>query len=54
MPHAGKNNPQHVQTHTGALDKANVINLETRIPKKPVEQRPPEKEKVKVSEYYNV
>lgn len=33
MPHAGSNQPEFVQSHAGALDKANVINLESRIPK---------------------
>lgn len=35
MPHAGNNHPEHVQCHAGALAKANVINLEPRIPKIP-------------------
>lgn len=35
MPHAGKNRPETVQCHSGALNKANVINLESRIPRKP-------------------
>ena len=49
MPHAGKNHPEGMQSHSGALDKANVINIESRIPKKPVEGKPVEKYKVKVS-----
>ena len=54
MPHAGKNQPEEVQCHSGALNKANVINLEIRVPKKPAETKPVEKCKVNVSEYYNV
>lgn len=34
MPHAGTNNPIGIQCHEGALKKANVINLESRVPKK--------------------
>jgi hypothetical protein len=54
MPHAGSNHPQSVQSHAGALNKANVINLESRVPRKPVENPPVEKCTLKLNEYYNV
>jgi hypothetical protein len=54
MPHAGDNQPEQEQTHSGALSKANVINLESRVPKNKTENHPVERTQVKVSEYYNV
>ena len=35
MPHAGKNHPEYVQSHEGALKRANVINAESRVPRNP-------------------
>ena len=35
MPHAGKNQPDTVQSQPGALKKANVVNLESHVPRKP-------------------
>ena len=49
MPHAGPNHPEFVQSHRGALTQANVINLESRVPKKTNHHKEPEQCKVKVS-----
>lgn len=54
MPHAGKNEPEFVQTHQGALNKANVINLESYVPRVPVGDHPINDCKVAIKEYYNV
>lgn len=53
MPHAGKNHPEEVQSHEGALKKANVINLESHVPRMKVES-PPIDCKVNIKEYYNI
>jgi hypothetical protein len=54
MPHAGKNEPEFVQTHEGALNKANVINLESHVPRAPVGDPLINDCRVAIKEYYNV
>ena len=54
MPHAGTNHPEHVQSYVGALKKANVINIEPRVPKHPIATNVVQDVNVKVSEYFNV
>lgn len=54
MPHAGKNDPQFVQSHEGALNKANVINLESHVPRAAIGNPLPNDCQVTIKEYYNV
>jgi len=54
MPHAGRNHPDCVQSYSGALKKANVINCVPRVPRHQIEREQTQGVHLKISEYYNI